>query len=147
MKSACYPIALLIIILTGCSTTTSGNKLASSSIHNIKAGVSTKEDVVSIVGTPAVKNSSIDGSSIWKYTYIKTQSKVNAMSFVPIVGNLKGGSQDSSGQILTITFNKSNIVSKCVFLVFSDHGTGIIGSMNKEEERSETVCEDVRESL
>jgi hypothetical protein len=138
-----------VIILTGCAST-SGNKFATTSIHNIKTGVSTKEDVVAVVGPAPVKNSGLDGTSVWTYSYVRAQATPSALSFVPIVGSVVGRNKqrvERDEQRLTVTFNKSNIVSNCVYTTYVSQGTGTLGYANQEAERIETACENVKDTL
>ena len=148
MRLALHSI-VLAMVLAGCAAT-SGNKFATTSIHNIKTGVSTKEDVVAIVGPAPVKNSGLDGTSVWTYSYVRAQATPSALSFVPIVGSVVGQNKQRVArdeQTLIVTFNKSNIVSRCVYTTYVSQGTGTLGYANQEAERTETVCEDVKKSL
>jgi outer membrane protein assembly factor BamE (lipoprotein component of BamABCDE complex) len=128
MKSACYFSIVIAIILSGCATTV-GNKFDDSKINKIKTGKSTKENVSSLMGTPYGRNTSADGTSIWTYQFIAQDSHMTAMSFVPIVGAIKGGETESSMQMLLVTFNKSGIVASCTYRTSSSKGSGMMGEM------------------
>lgn len=150
MKSVCFSIATIAIILSGCASTV-GNDFDGSKINKISIGKSTKENVSSLMGSPYGKNSSANGTSIWTYQLIKSDSHLTAMSFVPIVGAIKGGEIESSTRLLVIGFNKSNIVTSCRYRTYSGKGTGIEGRMevmvgNTGFGKGEVVernCEDV----
>lgn len=151
MKLASYFLIAIAIILSGCATTV-GVDFDDSKINKIRTGKSTKENVSSLLGSPYGKNSSANGTSIWTYQFIKSDSHLTAMSFVPLLGALKGGEVESSTRTLVVSFNKSDIVASCLYRTYSGSGTGILGRTevmlgNTGFGKGEVVamnCEDVR---
>lgn len=142
-KAACFLIAG-VIILTGCAVnTTIGDKFDGSMIHKIKTGISTKEHVLSLMGTPFGKNTSSNGTSMWTYSF--TAAKTSH----PLVAVYGFGGSENSTQILTVTFNKSDVVTACTYRTSSAKGSGYLGAISTQAggggEREERNCENVRE--
>lgn len=95
----------LLAILTGCMV--GGNdapKVEQSQLTSFKEGVTTYADVVAALGPPASTQSNSDGTRT--ITYMRMNSNVDAVTFIPVVG-LVAGSGKSEYQSTLFTFDKS----------------------------------------
>lgn len=131
-----------VSLVAGCTTTppSVGNKFDESKIQNIKTGTSTKEDVLSLVGTPFGKTSSADGQSIWTYQFGTAAVHQNAASFIPVVQFVASkATLEKHDQYLTVVFNKTGVVASCMYRISSY--TYVEGA--RQGESKETKCEDV----
>lgn len=95
-----------IFLVAGCATdSSSGRRFDDSKISLIKNGKSTKEDVLSLIGSPYTKGTTTDGTVLWIYWEINT-----AMGLVPLVGK-----NTTDEKNLEVSFNKSGVVTSCVY--------------------------------
>jgi PBP1b-binding outer membrane lipoprotein LpoB len=106
-------LALLmsVNILSGCASTAgsqSFNNETSQSLNSkLIKGRTTKTDVLSQFGEPTSKN--IDSNEeIWLYSSVN--SKMSAMTYIPIVGIFSNGT-DMKTKSLTITFRNEKLYS------------------------------------
>jgi outer membrane protein assembly factor BamE (lipoprotein component of BamABCDE complex) len=134
MKLVSYFSIAIAIMLSGCAATM-GNKFDGSEIHKIKTGTSTKENVLSLMGTPFRKNTSADGTSTWIYTFY-----ANKVGLLAIYGM---GTSESNSQTLSVTFNKSDVVTTCKYSTQNSSGSGVTGAMGASGEHNEMNCGDV----
>jgi len=108
-----YALCILALFLVGCATA-GGRKIDSSAADKIKKGVSTKEDVVALLGKPQLE-SEHDGISIFTYIYQETQVQLNPLALVPINTLGMGASAQNSGtrktDKLTVKFTPDGVVS------------------------------------
>lgn len=134
-----------VSLVAGCASTTTGNKFDESQINKIKTGTSTKENVLSLMGAPSSKNSSSNGTSIWSYQFMEFAGRPTALEFVPIVSLFAGGiTTSSSTQSLTTTFDKSGIVTSCMYRTSSSQNSDSKLGGGGAEESVEMNCEDVK---
>lgn len=145
MKLAYYFSLVITVLLSGCYlNSTFGTKVDVSLVPKIKAGVSTKDNVLSLIGAPFSKNTLPDGTSTWSYTFTgsKTAPTV-ANTLMPGLAMYGMSSSDTNTQNLSITFNKSDVVVTCVYS--SSFSTGnIYTRMAGGGERDTKNCVDVR---
>jgi outer membrane protein assembly factor BamE (lipoprotein component of BamABCDE complex) len=117
-------------------------------IYKIKTGASTKEDVLSFLGTPFGKNTRPDGTSMWSYQFIAVSNQSTAMALIPVVGPLmdafEGQHMERTTQNLTVTFNKPGIVTACTYKTSSRKSEGGLGMMGNGGETVEMRCEDAK---
>jgi len=108
IKAKLLVILVLAIGLNGC-VYAHGNKKISDvdSRSQIKRGVSTKADVLSLMGKPAGTTESENGEETWNYVYSKTE--VRFTQFIPYVNMVAGGSDDEN-HYLTVLFDKNGVV-------------------------------------
>ncbi|MFY9402937.1 MAG: outer membrane protein assembly factor BamE [Candidatus Omnitrophota bacterium] len=102
-----FILAALIFCLEGCATTGSSSIIDDSRISQIQKGVSTKEDVRSLFGSPTKVDFTDAGYEVWEYVYSRSQTR--ASSFLPYLGAVAGGS-DSVTHTLTIQFTEEGVV-------------------------------------
>ncbi len=102
-------IALSIMIM-GCATV--GTKIESDKLSQIKEGVTTKQQVVSLIGKPSTVSLSPDGKEIFTYQYAHASNR--ASNFIPVVGLFTGGI-DTKQETTQILIDKNNVVEKIVY--------------------------------
>ncbi len=100
---------LIGLFLAGCATV--GKPIEQSKIQQIKEGITTKQEVIQLLGKPFMVNLTSDGKSILMYQYVKVKNK--ATNFVPVV-NIFAGGMDMNQQILQILLDKNDIVEKYI---------------------------------
>jgi outer membrane protein assembly factor BamE (lipoprotein component of BamABCDE complex) len=88
-------------VLIGCATI--GKPINESQVSQLKDGVTTKQEVISIMGEPFDKTITDSGDEKWTYVYSVIQ------------GRLTDG-QVREGQKLEILFDTKNIIKKHLFL-------------------------------
>lgn len=108
---------LALIALIGCAT--SGSRINMDNLSRIREGETTKTEVVALLGKPWMVSLTSDGKTILMYQY--TKAKTKAVTFIPVVGLMKGG-MDINQQILQILFDADDVVEK---YVFNDSGSEI----------------------
>ncbi|MDD4980245.1 MAG: outer membrane protein assembly factor BamE [Candidatus Omnitrophica bacterium] len=101
------PFIISVSILLGCASV--GNKIEQDKVSQIKEGVTTGQEVVSLLGTPYMKTLDSNGKTIMLYQYTKVKNR--ASNFIPIV-NIFGGGMDMRQQMLTILVDKEGKVEK-----------------------------------
>jgi len=116
-------LTLIIICTYGCVSSSFGNKrVADKSLTSqIKKGVSHKEDIKMLIGSPQYV-SFIGNDEQWSYYYHK--SKMRFTTCIPIIGAIFGGA-DTEMNNLVIIFDKHGIVKK----IGSGSGTGGVGGI------------------
>ncbi len=95
----------LAVVLTGCAS--SGHELDQNKVSQIKKGVTTKTQVLELVGKPEEVAINDAGESTWTYRY--THTSAQAQNFIPIVGAFDSG-YDTQVQTTTVTFTTDGIV-------------------------------------
>ena len=98
-------ILSILALVSGCASV--GRPIDQKAASQIKEGVSTKDDVVHLMGQPYQVARKSGG--ITEFTYVFVQTSVKASSFIPIVGVFAGGANVSQ-QTLVVAFNDSNVV-------------------------------------
>ena len=124
MSRKLVPVALSILLLSGCSTTAPQPVDARNSIltqgnvqMNVKVGVTTKADVLNTFGSPNITTRDATGEEVWSYQRQATVSQSSASGnywTVFLTGESKsaaGFSQSSRMMTLIITYNKNDVVS------------------------------------
>jgi outer membrane protein assembly factor BamE (lipoprotein component of BamABCDE complex) len=105
MKNILHIIALAVL-LCGCASV--GRKLDESKVDQIKKGVTTRDQVVQLVGSP--DQITRDGFGRVMFQYIYSRATTKPSTFIPIVGAFTGGA-DVQSQMLMVTFDTNNAVS------------------------------------
>ncbi len=101
-------------LITGCVTTL-GHQIDQSAYSQIKKGVSTKEDVVELLGSPNQELENEDGTSSFIYSFTKVSSGIYGI----------GSGVDT--QSATIKFNSKGIVISKSKQIGDTGGTGVGG--------------------
>lgn len=116
MKKLGFAVALfsLAIFVTGCVTTL-GHEVDMSAFAQIKKGVSTKEDVADLLGSPNQDIENEDGSETFVYTFSKVSHGIYGL----------GAGVDT--QQATVKFNAKGIVIAKSKTIGDTGGTGIGG--------------------
>jgi outer membrane protein assembly factor BamE (lipoprotein component of BamABCDE complex) len=98
-----------ILLIVGCATV--GRKIDQAAVDKIQKGVSTREDVRGLVGSPDHVSREAGGDETWSYIYIR--SAVKGESFIPIVGAFAGG-VNTQQQSVAVVFGQDGKVSKVI---------------------------------
>ncbi|MFH1396985.1 MAG: hypothetical protein ABIH27_00350 [Candidatus Omnitrophota bacterium] len=93
--------------LVGCATV--GIPIDQNKTSQIKESVTTKQEVIAILGKPYMKTLSSDGKIIMLYQYTKVKNR--ASNFIPVV-NIFSSGMDMRQQMLTVLINKDGKVEK-----------------------------------
>ena len=118
MKPILFLLATALLI-TGCASV--GHKLDESKVDQIKKGVTTRDQVVQLVGSPNQITRDGFGRVIFQYIYSRATTK--ASTFIPIVGAFAGGANVQT-QMLMVTFDTNNVVSD----LFSSYGANEVNT-------------------
>ena len=72
-------MSLICVSLIGCATRTyiSGNDFDTSKVAEIKKGVTTSDELVSLLGKPFDKSVKSEDEVVWSYIWYKTTSKTS----------------------------------------------------------------------
>jgi outer membrane protein assembly factor BamE (lipoprotein component of BamABCDE complex) len=102
-------LVLGLFLLGGCSSTGNKQIADTGTVSKIEVGKSTKNDVRALVGEPTKVDFRENNTERWEYTY--TRGQMRPATLIAVVGWFAGG-MDTTGNTLTIVFNKDNIVQK-----------------------------------
>ena len=100
---------LLCLGLSGCAT--SGKPIAQDKVLQIKEGITTKQEVLALLGNPSSDTLNGDGKEILMYMYVNY--KTRASTFIPVVGLMTGGG-DMKQQSVQILIDKTGKVEKYI---------------------------------
>lgn len=98
----------VLVLLAGCATSF-GTPVAQEKLGQIREGVSTKADVIRLLGQPSAIDMNSDGSEVLKYQ--SSKFAMDAANFIPIVGPFVG-KRNYKQQSIQILVNKKGIVEK-----------------------------------
>ena len=101
---------MLILLASGCAP--SGHKLDFVKLQQIEEGVTTKQEIISLLGDPTFITLNPEGSEIITYHYV--QAKGKARNFVPVI-NAISRSTNVKQQIVQVLLNENDIVDKYVY--------------------------------
>lgn len=107
----CLQAVLLVltgaVLLSGCTSTTGhGRKFDTTNVKNIKKGVTTKGNILQMLGQPESKTIN-SGKESWVYSY-----QENKASYVPFLAPFVGINAQSEGSSLSLVFNK-DVLREC----------------------------------
>lgn len=108
---------LAALLLTGCTSTGTQN-FDEDKVAQIKKGVTTEQDLVSIFGPP--QNRSVDSSGQVTMTWVYAEYHMNAVSFIPIAGGLMTGGKGTS-KALSVTLADGKVKD----FTFSNGGNAV----------------------
>ena len=109
MKNLIFLI-MLILLSSGCAT--SGHKLDFVKLQQIEEGVTTKQEIISLLGDPTFITFNPEGNELITYHYV--QSKEKARNFVPVI-NALSKSTNMKQQIVQVLLNENDIVDKYIY--------------------------------
>ena len=98
-------IIIMSLFLIGCAST--GHKIDQSAVSRIQNGVTTKAEVINLIGSPEMITKKGNGDTVFVYHYIR--SSVKPATFIPYIGAFVGGA-DTQQQMTNITFGPDGIV-------------------------------------
>ena len=110
-------LILICSLLFGCATV--GTKIDQVKLSQIKEGITTKQEVISLLGKPYMVTMMSDGKTMLMYQYVKASNR--AANFIPGVGLLAGG-MDMNQQMVQVLIDKNDKVEK---YIFNDNDTAI----------------------
>lgn len=105
-----FCILVMTILLSGCAS--SGTKIDQNRVRQIKEGVTTKEEVIRLLGNPFTQTLTSDKKVVMMFQYTKVKNRVS--NFIPVV-NLLAGGVDMKQQILQILIDENGLVEKYIF--------------------------------
>lgn len=115
---ASVPIVLLIACASSSKMGTE-EILDEETLSQIKVGVSTREDVKALLGTPSSFMFTDNDEEVWTYHFMGTKRKQSMLGYIPRVGGIlstaermKGSRQKDKGYVLTVRFTKDGIVKR-----------------------------------
>lgn len=116
MKNIFLIMSLIAALgLAGCASTMGNESVAQVTAADVKqkiiVGKSTKKDVEQQFGKPVTVQSGKNGDT-WIYQY--GQAKLDAVSYIPLVGMYLGGA-DSKSKTVTVEFNKTGVVREATY--------------------------------
>ena len=103
-------IVVLSLFIIGCASV--GTKLDQNKVQLIKEGITTKNEVIELLGNPYMITLSSDKKEILMYQY--ANAKTRPSTFVPVVGLFNGG-VDMDQQMLQVLIDEKGIVEKYTF--------------------------------
>lgn len=122
-------VALIALLMTGCAT--SGRDFSQQTADSIKSGVTTRAEVIEMLGQPSgvisgstnalTGESRLGDDSVSGITYGYSSLKLDAVSMIPIIGLFAGGS-DSTNKMLQVYFDKNDVVTETLYTT-QDIGT------------------------
>jgi len=100
-------LLLLCCALFGCAT--AGKEISQEQIQQFKQGETSKEQVIQVLGTPNHSATDSDGRTTLVYSYAKV--KLNAATFIPVVGLFAGGAETKSSAVV-FRFDKTGVLTE-----------------------------------
>ncbi len=96
-------------LLYGCVSV--GHQLDQAKVEQIKKGVTTREQVLQLVGKP--DQMTRDGDGIVTFQYVYVHASATAASYIPLAGPFVGGANTRT-EMLSVTFGTNDVVSSLV---------------------------------
>ncbi len=103
-------LILIILFCSGCASY--GTEIRQTSVDKIQRGVTTKQEIIDVFGTPDGAYFDSNNRSVLYYNAGKI--KQSGWNFVPFVG-LFHSEVNMKTQMLTIVLNKNNVVEEYSF--------------------------------
>lgn len=94
-----------VFCLSGCVTSTSGQRMDAAQVNSIKKGVTTRSEVEANFGPPIATGMLPDGKRVLTFSY--NESKMKGETFIPFY---PGGGADTRRQSLQVIVGPDNIV-------------------------------------
>ncbi len=66
---------ILVLLLAGCVSTTSGVPVDKAQVAGFKKGITTEAEVVQALGNPSMRSSNSDGTTVLMYFYSQSQAR------------------------------------------------------------------------
>ena len=98
-------LILLVAWLAGCVSI--GRKIDQAAADSIKKGITTRQDVVNMLGSPELITRSSNGDTIFIYNYTRATAK--PATFIPYIGPFVGGA-NIQHQMTSVTFGANGVV-------------------------------------
>jgi len=107
---------LLTCWLVGC-TTTGGRSFDVNNVSKIREGKTSASEVLTLLGTPYQKHTSINGEERWIYVYSEVES-------LPGIAAMYGNSKATTEMVDLVI--KSGVVKECTMTKSSKEGRGYV---------------------
>lgn len=95
---------VLLSLICGCATV--GRKLDPNKVAQIQKGVTTRNEVVGLIGSPDQMTRDGDGNVTFQYLYVRATAK--GSSFIPVYGAFAGGA-NVQNQTVMVVFNPDGV--------------------------------------
>ncbi len=89
------------------NVTTTGTFVSGETLDSIRAGESTRDDVISALGSPSSKSKLESGGEVWRYTYTRVKQSSGYILFV-----FGGRDTDVKTSTASVRFRPDGIVEK-----------------------------------
>lgn len=109
MLAIAAAFAIVIAIATGCASV--GRKLDQGAVNRIQIGETTREQVLSWLGSPDQVMRNGEGETIFSYLFVRYET--DPKMFIPIVGLFAGGA-NIQNQMARVTFGPDGVVKEVV---------------------------------
>ena len=109
---AATTIALLLLALTGCSMTRmsrTANEIDFAEIQELKAGETTKEEVLSMFGPPVAITINSEGLEV--YTFANLDSRSQMWQIPPILVIYVDSVSSAKAKVLNVTFRNNTLAA------------------------------------
>lgn len=103
--SALLLMALMFLAIPACVSV--GRKIDQSAADKIEKGKTTREQVVSLIGSPEMITRNSNGDTVFIYNY--TRSTAKPATFIPYIGPFVGGA-NTQHQSTSVTFGPDGVV-------------------------------------
>jgi hypothetical protein len=106
-----WAFACCVLALTGCTSTTTGQKIETDKLAQIQKGKTTESEVVSLLGPPMSTMEIPGGKKVLNYSYTHAAGHATGTSFVPYVNFFAGRAKGSSEfQHVSLTVGTNGVV-------------------------------------
>jgi len=89
---------ILLIVITGCAS--SGRRIDPNAVSQIQRGVTTRPEVLRLLGSPESMTTLGDGTTQMLYHYVRATTK--GTTFIPIAGAFVGGSNVEQQMVIVL---------------------------------------------
>lgn len=113
-------LVLMAGLLAGCAST--GRKIDQAAAAKIEKGRTTKNEVLTLIGSPDSITVSLNGETTFMYSSARTTAQPAA--YIPFFGPLLGGI-DVQSQMFIITFNSDGVVKDFISSQGRTEDTGL----------------------
>ena len=132
------------LLLTGCFSVESGQKFDVSAAKSIRPKVTTRADVVRLLGNPHQRYA-VGGVENWTYSYFGIKAHATAVAFIPYAGPFLPGGTVSEGQNDTLQIGFSgNVVSSCIISSTTSGGSGSSISQSNSSTSQTVDCQSIQ---
>jgi hypothetical protein len=103
---------LVLFFSVGCASHKSGVEFGAAEVDRIEKGVTTQEELTTLIGPPSSTGFGAEGTKTLIYQY--SEAKGKASNLIPFVGMFTGG-VDVNRRVLTILLDEDGVVKDYTF--------------------------------